>query len=136
LATITITPVTVGSCSVVHNDSGAQFSTDLPRVYGGCGNSFSATDLLAAALGVCVATNLDSIMDCHGIPLSALKVTVHKSLSVDPKRVSALAVTIEIGAEIEPAILVRLTRAVEHCAIQRSLHPDIEISITFNTDAV
>lgn len=127
---IEITYCRAGSCEVVHS-SGAKIITDLPPEYGGAGESFSATDLLAAALGVCIATNIDSVADRHGIPLDALSLTVEKTLTVEPKALKALSVTVHSAVAIPEDVLLRLRRAASHCIVHRSLHPDVAVSITF-----
>lgn len=127
---LTITFRRVGSCEVVHS-SGARLTTDLPPEYGGAGESFSATDLLAAALGVCIATNIDLVAERHGIPVDALSLTVDKTLSVEPKRLEALSVIVRSSAPIPGDILLRLERAASHCIVHRSLHPDVAVTISF-----
>jgi putative redox protein len=130
---IVVRSISVGSCRVVHEPSGATLATDLPPEYGGRGTSFSATDLLAAALGVCIATNVDTVADRHGIALDAIETRVEKQLDTSPKRVSRLEVTVAIGVEVPPDVLVRLERAAKHCAVHRSLHPEVEVDVRFRT---
>jgi putative redox protein len=130
---IEIRSIEVGQCRVRHVSSGASFSTDLPTEYGGRGDSFSATDLLAAALGVCIATNLDAIAARHSVPLDALRVLVEKSLASEPKRVAALAVQVNIAATVTPELLTKFTRAASHCTVHRSLHPEVEVTVEFKT---
>jgi putative redox protein len=101
--------------------------TDSAPEFGGGGRSFSATDLLAAALGACMATSIDRVAERHGIPLDALMVSVEKTLANAPKRVARLAVTITVAAPIDPALGDRLRHAAESCPVHRSLHPDVEI---------
>ena len=43
-------------CAAVHGPSDASLSTDAPVDNNGKGESFSPTDLLATALGTCMAT--------------------------------------------------------------------------------
>jgi putative redox protein len=135
VSSILIRSTGVGTCRVVHEPSGASFATDMPPEYGGGGRSFSATDLLAAALGVCIATNLDAIAERHGIPLDALSVRVDKTLATSPKRVERLTVTIAIDAPVAEDVLVRLERAAEHCTVHRSLHPEVAVDVVWQTGA-
>jgi len=105
----------------------------LPPVYAGAGSSFSATDLLAAALGVCIATNIDTVAERHGIPLDALLLQVEKTLSTEPKRLQALAVTVASRVVIPGDVLLRFQRAASHCIVHQSLHPDVSVTIRFET---
>lgn len=129
MSSIVVRSTSIGRCEVLHEQSGARLTTDMPPEYGGEGRSFSATDLLAAALGVCVATNVDLVADRHGVPIEALEVRVEKTLAASPKRVSALAVTITIAAEVGDDVVARLDRAAAHCAVHRSLHPEVDVTI-------
>jgi putative redox protein len=135
MARIEITYNRAGSCRVVHSASGASVTTDLPPEYGGAGVSFSATDLLAAALGVCIATNIDTVADRHGIPPDALSLAVDKTLANNPKRIEALAVTISSRVPIAEDVRLRLERTASHCLVHHSLHPDIRVTVTFQMPA-
>src|SRR5579862_9090676 len=129
MSTILIQPIGPGQCRVVHKESGAVLHTDSPPEYGGEGRSFSATDLLAAALGVCITTNIDTVALRHGVPLEAIEVQVTKHLSQSPKRVASLDVAINVQHIISPELRIKLQRAADGCAVHRSLHPDLEVSI-------
>ena len=129
MSAIVVRSIAVGSCRVVHEPSGASFVTDLPPEYGGGGAAFSATDLVAAALGVCIATNVDAVAERHGIPVDAIETRVDKALALAPKRIARLDVTVTIGVAVADDVLARLERAAEHCAVHRSLHPDVAVEI-------
>lgn len=124
-----------GSCLVEHEESGSAVRTDRPPEYGGLGRSFSATDLLAASLGVCIATNLDSIAIRHRIPLDAIKVTVEKTLAQNPKRVARLDVVVAFDRKLQPDVLLRFERAAESCTVKQSLHPDVEVHVTITMES-
>jgi putative redox protein len=110
-------------------ESGATLRTDAAPEYGGGGRSFSPTDLLAAALGACIATSVDTVALRHGIPLDALLMTVSKRLEKDPKRVGALHVRLESSVPIAPDVIVRLRRAAAACTVHHSLHPDLDVQL-------
>lgn len=122
-----------GCCVVEHEQSGTVIATDIPPEYGGNGRSFSATDLVAAALGTCIATNLDSIALRHNIPLETFSLKVDKTLANDPKRITGLTVTVTINTPLQAEVLLKLKRASENCAVKRSLAPapDMQITIEF-----
>lgn len=129
MSVISITYSASGRCNVVHEPSGTTIHTDLPEEYGGSGSSFSATDLMAAALGVCIATNIDKIAVRHGIPLSALDIRVKKELSKKPKQISLLQVLIEVNVKVAEDIKRRIKRAADACLVHRSLHPDLNVTV-------
>ncbi len=99
--------------------------------YGGPGGAFSSTDLLAAALGSCIATNLGPVAERHGIPLDSFEIRVEKALGQQPKRVTRLNVEVRCATPLSPDMLGRLQRAAESCTVSRSLHADMEHGITF-----
>jgi uncharacterized OsmC-like protein len=114
---------------VEHVGSGTVVMTDLPPEYGGTGRSFSATDLLAAALGTCIATSIDRVAERAGIPPEALRVEVDKELSATPKRVARLTVRIVLERPADDAARERILRAARTCPVHRSLHPDVRVEV-------
>ena len=133
-ANITIGYRGVGSCDVTHVSTGESFTTDNPPEYGGSGLSFSATDLVAAGLGVCIATTIDQVAVRHGVPLEALSITVKKKLAQSPKRIERLLVVIHCQNPIDSRTVQRIENAAQHCGVKRSLHPDVKLEILFETN--
>ena len=129
MANIKVTLIALGSCRVEHSSSGAVITTDLPPEYGGSGAGFSATDLLAAALGTCIATSIDKVAINNGIPTNAIKIEVTKELRTDPKRVGKLAVLIRIAQPFDELVRKKLMRAAETCPVHRSLNSDVVVEI-------
>ena len=123
----------VGSCNVTHVSTGETFTTENPSEYGGSGLSFSATDLVAAGLGVCIATTIDQLAVRHGVSLEALSIIVTKKLAQSPKRIESLHVLIQCESPIDLQTAQRLKNAARHCGVKRSLHPDIDFEISFET---
>jgi putative redox protein len=122
-----------GACTVEHVESGAVVSTDAAPEFGGGGRSFSSTDLLAAALGTCIATSIDTVALRHGVPLDSFLFTVHKTLAHYPKRITALHVQVDCAAAMGPGVLERLRHAAGACVVHHSLHPDLDVQIEFRT---
>jgi putative redox protein len=129
MPTIRITLPRLGACRVEHVGSGTLVATDLPPEYGGDGESFSATDLLAAALGACIATSLDRVAHRAGIPPEALRIEVDKELAVAPKRVARLAVRVVVARPLDEPTRAKLLRAAHTCPGHRSLHPDVRVEV-------
>jgi putative redox protein len=126
---VRITLPRLGECRVEHVGSGAVVTTDLPPESGGEGESFSATDLLAAALGACIATSIDRVAERGGIPPEAIRVEVEKELSTAPKRVARLTVRILVERPADGLLQEKIIRAAHTCPVHRSLHPDVRVEI-------
>ena len=56
-------------CRAEHGPSGTTLLTDAPTDNHGKGESFSPTDLVAAALGACMMTIMGIVAERHGIDL-------------------------------------------------------------------
>ena len=83
-------------CSMVHEPSGAQFSTDAPVDNNGKGESFSPTDLVGAALAGCMSTIMGIVAARKGIKLEGMTVEVGKHMNADPRRIGKLEVVISV----------------------------------------
>ena len=118
-----------GRCRASHSPSNAEVATETPPEYGGRGDSFSATDLVAAGLGACIATSVQAVTAPGGIPDSRVSVTVRKHLSPSPKRICALDVIIRIREALDADQRGRILAAARSCPVHRSLHPEIGIEI-------
>jgi uncharacterized OsmC-like protein len=125
-----------GECDVRHAPSGAQLHTSKSPAFGGLGRSFSSTDLIGAALGSCIATDLEPVAVRHGLALADIAILVAKELSGAPKRIESFTVTVTLPATVDDVLLVKLQRAARLCLVQRSLNADIACTVTFTREAV
>ena len=116
---------------IAHTHSSAVLETAMAPEYGGTGGAFSSTDLVAAALGSCIATNLGPLAERHGIPLGALRLAVHKHLTPPPKRIGRLEVTVQVTAALTAELRARFENAAASCTVHRSLHPELVCAIRF-----
>ena len=123
-----------GDCRIEHA-SGTVLRTSKSAAFGGSGRSFSSTDLLAVALGSCVATDMEPVAVRHGLPLGEIRIEVDKDVSVKPKQVRALRVRVSLPPGVDDMLLVKLERAAGHCLVHRSLHPDVVVTITLERRA-
>ncbi|MDR0292465.1 MAG: hypothetical protein LBI01_06935, partial [Elusimicrobium sp.] len=62
-----------GEVHIVHAPTGSVIMTDLPPDNGGKGRTFSATDLLAAALSACILSIMGKMAAARGDNLEGLK---------------------------------------------------------------
>lgn len=119
-------------CRTTHGPSQNSFLTDAPVDNMGKGESFSPTDLVATALGTCIATTMGIYAQRHGIELQGMRVSVVKEMtSVPMRRIAKL--TSEVRAPLAASHPQRevLERVAHTCPVHQSLHADVEKPITF-----
>ena len=115
-----------------HGPSGNSLITDAPVDNHGRGESFSPTDLVATALGTCMATVMGIFAERHGIDLRGMTVTVKKEMITAPvRRIGRLPVEIRVPLPPDHPHRATLERAVHTCPVHQSLHPDVEKPVTF-----
>ncbi|HEX4055602.1 MAG TPA: OsmC family protein [Tepidisphaeraceae bacterium] len=120
-------------CSAKHLDSGAALLTDAPKDNMGKGESFSPTDLVAAALGTCMLTIMGIAAQRMNIDLTGTRVVVVKEMVAAPmRRIGRLAVTITVPLPLSAEQRQKLQNAAMTCPVHKSLHPDVQTPITFN----
>ena len=123
-------------CDAKHGPSRSGLATDAPTDNQGKGEAFSPTDLVATALGTCMATTMAIVAERNQIDLAGTKVHVVKEMVQQPvRRIGALRVTVTIpeekAAKIGAVDRTKLETAALHCPVHKSLHPDIDAPIAF-----
>jgi putative redox protein len=124
-------------CRLTHGPSGAVIVTDAPVDNEGKGEAFAPTDLLSASLGSCILTIMAIYARRNGIDLRGSRARVRKEMVADPiRRVGRLEVVIDLPAHIDAARRPALEKAGHSCPVERSLHPDVKVDVTFRYGAV
>jgi putative redox protein len=119
-------------CKAVHEPSGCELSTDAPKDNEGLGQSFSPTDLVATALGSCVATIMGIYARKHDIDLTGMTIHVEKHMSTDaPRRIVGLPVKITVPVALSERHRESIERAAGHCPVHQSLRADIDAPLEF-----
>lgn len=119
-------------CEAVHGPSHSTLQTDAPTDNQGKGEAFSPTDLVATALGTCMATTMALLAQRHGIELKGTRVSVVKEMTSEPpRRIARLVADVRIPLPPDHALREQLEHAANHCPVARSLHPDTGLPITF-----
>ena len=119
-------------CRVIHGPSGTLLSTDAPKDNQGKGESFSPTDLLAAALGSCIITTMGIVAKRHALDLKGAKVTVVKEMTVvGDRKIRKLEVTVTLPDSLKAEERVLLERTALTCPVHKGLSPDIEVPVYF-----
>lgn len=119
-------------CEAVHQPSGTRLNTDAPKDNHGKGESFSATDLVATALGTCMLTIMGIVARNMNVELKGTQVTVQKEMVATPlRRIGKLGVQIKVPGEFTDEQKQKLERAAFTCPVHKSLHPDVQIPVEF-----
>lgn len=115
-------------CSATHSSSGNVIHTDAPLDNNGRGEGFSPTDLVAAAVGACMATVMGIVAERKQISLEGMNIEVRKHMSEDaPRRISRLEVDIHMPVPQGHPECKLLESAARSCPVHHSLNPDIEM---------
>ena len=119
--------------SITHQGSGGTLLTDAPKDNKGQGETFSPTDLLAAALGSCMATIMGIEADKLGINLTSLTWETTKVMKIDPRTLAKIEVHFswkDCGISSEQRILLKNKGLT--CPVALALAPAIIQEITFD----
>ena len=114
-----------------HIASGEKIITDAPIDNNGKGEAFSPTDLVSTALGSCMITIMAIAAEKHGIDVSGTNASIKKEMSSNPRRISEIAIDINMDKNIEKKDRKRLEKAALACPVHKSLHPDLKKKIQF-----
>ena len=118
----------------LHLQSGSAIETDAPTDNKGKGERFSPTDLIATGLGACMITTMGIKAESMGIALDGAQVEVTKIMKSDPRRIGKIITHITMPGRLglddkNKEILERVART---CPVERSLHPEVELEISFD----
>jgi len=119
-------------CEAIHGPSQNKLLTDAPVDNQGKGEAFSPTDLVATALGTCMATTMGIYAKRHDIDLRGLAVSVEKEMSADaPRRIAKLTVELRMPLPQSHPHREVLERTALTCPVHKSLHPDVALPVRF-----
>ncbi len=119
-------------CDLTHGPSGEHILTDAPKDNNGKGEAFSPTDLVGAALGSCILTTLAIVGERDGLDLKGSKFKVEKAMNDSPRKIQSLTVHIDLPSHIPMDIRAKYEKIALTCPVHRSLHPDVQMPISFN----
>lgn len=113
-------------CNAIHGPSGAQLATDAPADNQGKGEVFSPTDLVATALGTCIATTMAIVAERHQVDLQGMTVQVTKEMASDPRRISRLTTEVHLPFPADHPQRALLEKTALGCPVHRSLSTEME----------
>ena len=120
-------------CVSTHAPSRATLQTDAPRDNMGKGEAFSPTDLVATALGTCMLTTMGIVAQRMSLDIAGSKVKVQKEMvTTGPRRIARLTVEMTIPTMLTTEDQDKLRNAALTCPVKKSLHPDVEMPVTFH----
>ncbi len=120
---------------LTHLQSGQVVETDAPTDNQGKGERFSPTDLLATSYGSCMITTMAIRAANMHLNFEGTKIEITKIMSSDaPRRVAAIKCELFFTNQFkatteEKEQLIRIARS---CPVEKSLHPDIQLDVTFH----
>jgi putative redox protein len=118
----------------LHLQSGSAIETDAPTDNKGKGERFSPTDLIATGLGACMITTMGIKAESIGLKLDGAKVEVTKIMKSEPRRIGKIITHISMpsGLQLDDTTKEILERVARTCPVERSLHPEVELEISFD----
>ncbi len=119
-------------CEIQHGPSSAVVCTDAPVDNHGKGESFSPTDLMCSAMAACMATIMGIYAEKENLDLKGCTIEVGKIMSANPRRIARIETIITIPLPEDTPHREALIDCVLGSPAMRSLHPDIEVPITWN----
>jgi putative redox protein len=128
-------------CSATHGPSQTRLQTDAPKDNHGLGETFSPTDLLATALGTCMATTMGILARKRGWDLTGLHVNVIKEMSSNsPRKVARLPTCLFIpeatARNLTAEARAQLENAAHTCPVKLSLADSVEVLVTFDWEGI
>lgn len=116
-----------------HLQSGTEIETDAPTDNQGKGERFSPTDLVATALGACMATTMGIKSRDLPVDLRGMKLSIRKIMKADPRRIAGVEIVFEFpeGFTADEKTRTILERTANTCPVMYSIHPDMEVKVEF-----
>jgi len=117
-----------------HLQSNSIIETDAPTDNQGKGERFSPTDIVSTALGSCMLTIMGIKARDMEIDLEGTTIGVTKLMAANPRRISGVKLTFDFpeALVVDEKQQTILENAARTCPVAKSIHPDIEVDITFN----
>lgn len=120
-------------CKLTHEQSGSVIHTDAPKDNMGKGESFSPTDLVAAALSSCMMTVMGIAAGRHNINLQGATIDVVKEMVTAPvRRIGSIQVDIHMPKGFSAEQRTILENAAHTCPVHKSLSPEVQTPIKFH----
>lgn len=131
METIEITYQDQTCCEAVHAASGERVKAALEAVETGS-VTFSPTDLLAAAFGISLATQLGEAAASELLDVRGMKIKITKEMTDVPKRrIGRLSALVEMPIQLTSGTKAVFERAARNCPVKESLAAETETIVQF-----
>lgn len=120
---------------LTHLQSGQVVETDAPVDNQGKGERFSPTDLLATSYGSCMITTMAIRAADMKLNFDGTKIEITKIMSSDaPRRVAGIKCELFFTKLFEATAQQKeqLERIARSCPVEKSLHPDVKLDVSFH----
>ena len=121
--------------AATHLQSGTVINMDAPLDNHGKGEGFSPTDLVATALGGCMATIMGISAQTHGFDIEGTRLEITKVMANDPRRIAEIRVEFFFPRDYDTKVKRIIELAAKQCPVGYSLHPDLIQSIFYHYTA-
>lgn len=119
-------------CEATHLQSKNSIQTDAPTDNRGNGERFSPTDLLCVSLATCMLTTMGIKADDLGVDITGARADVTKHMAADPRRVAKIDVKVSLKDLGDDKNKTILERSGNNCPVAKSVHPDIELNLSYD----
>jgi putative redox protein len=133
-------PVPTGTVTTITHEGGLAFSasvrghkilTDQPLAAGGQDRAPTPLELLAAALGTCIALYVTQFCNARELPAAGLRVEVTGEKAKIPYRMGSFEVQLTLPADFPVVLHDAVERVARTCAVHNTLMqpPEIKLEI-------
>lgn len=119
-------------CEAEHLQSKSKIETDAPTDNRGKGERFSPTDLLCVSLATCMLTTMGIKAADMGVDITNANADVTKHMASDPRRIAKIEVAVSLPSNVNEKDRVILERTGNNCPVAKSVHPDIELKLSYD----
>jgi Predicted redox protein, regulator of disulfide bond formation len=115
-----------------HLQSGTALTMDAPTDNHGKGESFSPTDLVATALGGCIATIIGISSQTHGFDIGGAQMEITKVMASDPRRIAEIRIEFFFPRDYDQKTKRIIELCAKQCPVGQSLHPDLLQNVIYH----
>jgi putative redox protein len=98
-----------------------KLTLDVPAVEGGTDTGPTPVELLASALGACMAMHIAKYCQAAKLPHEGFGIDLDFQLAKDPLRVGSITVDIHLPADFPEGRIEAVKRAAQQCTVKNTL---------------